>query len=49
MDVAGHNGGGPGSSASLITRLSTGRTVVVLTSRLVPVEPVNVRLLHSAA
>ena len=49
MDAAGHNGGGPGSSASLITRPSTGRTSVVLTNRLIPVEPTNVRLLRSAA
>jgi CubicO group peptidase (beta-lactamase class C family) len=48
MDAAGHNGGGPGSSASLIVRPGTGRTSVVLTNRLVPVEPANVRLLRSA-
>jgi CubicO group peptidase (beta-lactamase class C family) len=48
MDAAGHAGAGPGSSASLITRPSTGRTSVVLTNRLVPVEPTNVRLLRSA-
>jgi len=49
MDAAGHNGGGPGSSASLITRPSTGRTGVVLTNRLVPVEPTNATLIRSAA
>jgi CubicO group peptidase (beta-lactamase class C family) len=49
LDVAGHAGGGPGSSASLITRPGTGRTSVVLTNRLVPVEPANARLLRSAA
>ncbi len=49
MDAAGHNGGGPGSSVSLIMRPSTGRTGVVLTNRLVPVEPTNARLLQSAA
>jgi CubicO group peptidase (beta-lactamase class C family) len=48
MDFVGHNGGGPGSAASLITRPSTGRTGVVLTNRLVPIEPVNVRLIRSA-
>jgi CubicO group peptidase (beta-lactamase class C family) len=49
MDAVGHNGGGPGSSASLITRLSSGRTSVVLTNRLVPVEPTNARLIRSGA
>jgi CubicO group peptidase (beta-lactamase class C family) len=49
LDAAGHAGAGPGSSASLITRPGTGRTSVVLTNRLVPVESVNVRLLRSAA
>jgi CubicO group peptidase (beta-lactamase class C family) len=49
LDAAGHGGGGPGSSASLITRPSTGRTSFVLTNRLVPVEPVNIRLIRSPA
>jgi CubicO group peptidase (beta-lactamase class C family) len=48
-DMAGHAGAGPGSSASLITRPSTGRTSVVLTSRQVLVEPANVRLIRLAA
>ncbi len=48
-DAAGHAGAGPGSSVSLITRPSTGRTGVVLTNRQVLVEPVNARLLRSAA
>ena len=49
LDAAGHGGGGPGSSASLITRPNTGRTGVVLTNRLVPVEPVIARLIRPAA
>jgi CubicO group peptidase (beta-lactamase class C family) len=49
MDAAGHSGGGPGSSASLVMRPSTGRTSVVLTNRLVPLEPVNARLIGLAA
>jgi CubicO group peptidase (beta-lactamase class C family) len=48
MDAAGHSGGGPGSSASLITRPSTGRTCVVFANRLVPLEAVNARLLRLA-
>jgi hypothetical protein len=49
LDAAGHAGGGPGSSASLITRPGTGRSSVVLTNRLVSAESVNVRLIRSAA
>jgi CubicO group peptidase (beta-lactamase class C family) len=48
-DAAGHAGAGPGSSVSLITRPSTGRTSVVLTNRQVLVEPVNARLIGLAA
>ena len=48
MDFAGHAGVGPGSSVSLITRASTGRTSVVLTNRQVLVEPTNARLIRSA-
>ncbi len=47
-DVAGHAAAGPGSSASLITRLSTGRASVALTNRQVLVEAMNVRLLRLA-
>ena len=45
-DVAGHADGGPGASASLLVQLSTGRASVAMTSRLVPIEPVNARLLR---
>lgn len=48
-DAVGHAGSGPGSSASLIVRPSTGRTSVVFTNRLVPVEPVNARLIRPIA
>jgi CubicO group peptidase (beta-lactamase class C family) len=43
-DVAGHPGAGPGSSASLLIRPSTGETWVVVTNRKVSVEPINERL-----
>jgi CubicO group peptidase (beta-lactamase class C family) len=43
-DIAGHPGAGPGSSASLIIRPSTGQTWVVVTNRKVLVEPINERL-----
>lgn len=48
-DAVGHAGSGPGSSASLIVRPSTGRTSVVFTNRLVPIEPVNARLIRPIA
>jgi CubicO group peptidase (beta-lactamase class C family) len=48
-DAVGHAGSGPGASASLIIRPSTGRVSVVFTNRLVPVEPVNARLLSATA
>jgi CubicO group peptidase (beta-lactamase class C family) len=48
-DASGHNGAGPGSSASLIMRLSTGRTSVTLTNRLASVEPTNATLIRSVA
>ncbi len=48
-DAIGHAGSGPGSSASLIVRPSTGRTSVVFTNRLVPIEPVNARLIRPIA
>jgi CubicO group peptidase (beta-lactamase class C family) len=47
MDVVGQAGTGPGWAASLIMRPSTGRTIVVLTNRLLPVLAVNVELIRS--
>lgn len=48
MDAAGQAGAGPGWSASLIMRPSTGRTIVTLTNRRFPVLAVNVDLIRSA-
>jgi CubicO group peptidase (beta-lactamase class C family) len=48
-DVAGHAAAGPDASVSLITRPSTGRTSVVLTSRQALVEPTNARLIRLTA
>ncbi|MEJ3745509.1 serine hydrolase domain-containing protein [Actinomycetes bacterium KLBMP 9797] len=45
QDVCGHAGGGPNGSSSLLIRLSTGQTSVTLTNRLIPIEPVNLRLI----
>ena len=45
-DLCGHAGGGPGAAASLVSRLSDGRTTVALANRLVPIEPVNARLVR---
>ncbi|MGH3122102.1 MAG: serine hydrolase [Streptosporangiaceae bacterium] len=48
-DVGGHASGGPGAAASLIIRLSTGQPSVALANRLVPIEPVNARLVRPIA
>ena len=48
-DVCGHAGGGEGAASSLIIQLSTGQICVALTNRLVPIEPINVRLLRPIA
>jgi len=47
MDAAGQAGIGPGWAASLVTRPSMGRTIVVLTNRLFPVLALNVELIRS--
>jgi CubicO group peptidase (beta-lactamase class C family) len=47
--VCGHPGGGPSAASSLIIRLSTGQPTVAWTNRLVPVEPVNGRLIGPIA
>ncbi|HEY3981975.1 MAG TPA: serine hydrolase domain-containing protein [Streptosporangiaceae bacterium] len=46
-DASGQVGGGPASSSSLIVAPSTGRVSVTMTSRMVPIEPVNARLARS--
>lgn len=48
-DVCGHAGGGPGAASSLIIRMSTGQPSVALANRLVPIEPVNARLVRPVA
>jgi hypothetical protein len=48
-DVCGHAGGGPGAASSLIIRKSTGQPSVALANRLVPIEPVNARLVRPIA
>lgn len=45
-DLCGHAGGGPGAASSLLSRLSDGQTTVALASRLLPIEPVNARLVR---
>ncbi|HEY3684337.1 MAG TPA: serine hydrolase domain-containing protein [Streptosporangiaceae bacterium] len=44
-DVYGHAGGGPGACTSLIVRSSTGQAGVAVANRLIPIEPVNARML----
>jgi hypothetical protein len=48
-DVSGQVGGGPAASSSLIVVPGTGRVSVVMTSRMVPIEPVNARLVRPIA
>jgi CubicO group peptidase (beta-lactamase class C family) len=45
--VAGHAGGGPGGASSLIVSADGQRVHVALTSRLIPIEPVNARVLRA--
>jgi len=45
-DTVGHAGGSPGATISLLMRPSTGRTGVVLSNRLISIEPVNARLMQ---
>ncbi len=44
LGVAGSPGGGRGGSASLVMHLETGQVYVAMTSRLIPIEPVNGRV-----
>lgn len=48
-DVYGHPGGGPGAATSLIARCDSGVVTVACTNRLVPIEPVNARLVRPVA
>jgi CubicO group peptidase (beta-lactamase class C family) len=47
--VAGHPGGGPGGSSSLVVRLAEQRAHVAMTNRRVPVEPVNGRVMRATS
>ncbi|MGD0246531.1 MAG: serine hydrolase domain-containing protein [Streptosporangiaceae bacterium] len=44
LGVAGHGGRARGGSASLAIRLASGRVFVAMTSRSIPIEPVNGRV-----
>jgi CubicO group peptidase (beta-lactamase class C family) len=46
QDLCGHAGGGQAGASSLLIRMSTGQTSVALTNRMIPLEPVNLRLLR---
>jgi CubicO group peptidase (beta-lactamase class C family) len=48
-DVSGQAGGGPAAASSLIVVPSSGRVSVTMTNRMVPIEPVNARLVRPAA
>lgn len=45
-NVAGHTGGGPGAATSLIVVPASGHASVAMASRLIPIEPVNARLVR---
>jgi hypothetical protein len=47
--VHGHAGGGQGGASSLIVQPAENRIHVALTSRLIPIEPVNARVLKSVS
>jgi CubicO group peptidase (beta-lactamase class C family) len=46
-DTAGHPGAGPGTAASVTSRLASGQTCVALTNRQVPIQPVTDRAIHA--
>jgi hypothetical protein len=48
-DASGQAGLGPAAAASLIVAPGSGRVSVAMTSRLVPIEPVNARLVRPVA
>jgi len=49
IGAAGHAGRVSGTSASLVTRLGSGRVYVALANRAIPVEPVNGRVIRATA
>ncbi len=49
MDMYGNQGTGPSGSTSLVIRQSSGQASVAMTTRRVPIAPVNVRLLRPVA
>jgi CubicO group peptidase (beta-lactamase class C family) len=46
-DIATHAGGGPEATADLTVRIRSNRTHVVLTSRFIPINTIDVALLHA--
>jgi hypothetical protein len=48
-NLAGIAGGGPGAGTSLLVVPPSGQVSVAMTSRFVPLEPVNARLLRPVA
>jgi len=47
LGTAGSAGAGRGGSASLVIRLQTGQVHVAMTNRLIPIEPVNGRVIRA--
>jgi CubicO group peptidase (beta-lactamase class C family) len=48
-DVARHGGAGPGATANLLVRISDNRVHVTMTNRLMPLDSITDRVLHSWA
>jgi hypothetical protein len=46
-DIAAHAGAGPEASADLTIRIRDNRTHVILTSRFIPINTIDVALLHA--
>jgi CubicO group peptidase (beta-lactamase class C family) len=47
LNMAGHQGGGLGAATSLITLVGRGQAYAALASRLIPIEPVNARVIRA--
>jgi CubicO group peptidase (beta-lactamase class C family) len=46
-DVAAHAGAGPGATASLLVRIRDNQVHLTMTNRLIPIDPINDRVLRS--
>jgi hypothetical protein len=49
IGLAGHGGNGPAGSASLVMKLDSNQVHVAMTSRRIPIEPVNGQVIRAMA